>query len=77
MLTAIIPDPDMINHDFRTEVYGDDPKELCANIRAHIVHTGYGASDIGANFNVYRDGNIVGTATFNGKFHWRDPAYAA
>lgn len=73
MLAAIMPTPD--GPDFREEVYGSTPESLVAAVREWIMFSGYGASDIGSKFNVYRDGNIVGTVTYNGKFYWRDEAY--
>ncbi len=74
MLTAIIPDP--LGPDMRHEVHGDNPKQLAAAAREWIFLENYGASDIGSQFNVFRDGNIVGTLMYNGKFHWADPLYA-
>lgn len=73
LLSAIMPTPD--GPDFREEVHGVNEKDLVSNVREWIMFSGYGASDIGATFNVYRDGNIVGTVTYNGKFYWRDEAY--
>ena len=73
MLTAIIPHPN--GDDFRAEIHGDHPIELSQNVRAFIMLEGYGASDVGGLFSVYREGNIVATVSFNGKFNWRDTAY--
>jgi hypothetical protein len=72
LLIAIVPNP---NCGGRKEIYAYSTKELVANIRAFIVDSDYGASDVGANFSVYREGNLVGTATYNGKFFWADPLY--
>lgn len=70
-LIAIIPDPD--GPDFRKEIYGDTVAELRTNTRTFIVDSGYGASQIGSKFNVYRDGARVGTMMYNGKFFKADP----
>ena len=74
MLTAIIPHPN--GDDFRAEIHGDHPIELSRAVRQFLVFEGYGASDVGALFNVYRDGNIVATVAYNGRFDWRDSLYA-
>ena len=74
MLTAIIPHPN--GDDFRAEIHGDTRRELSQNVRTFIMFEGYGASDIGALFNVYREGNIVATVSYNGRFDWRDSLYA-
>ena len=74
MLTAIIPDPN--GREPRAEIHGDHPIELSQNVRAFIMLENYGASDIGSLFNVYRDGNIVATVAYNGRFDWRDSLYA-
>ncbi len=74
MLTAIIPDPD--GPDFRKEIHGDSVDELARNARTFIHDSCYGASAIGSKFATYRDGNIVGTLSYNGRFHWADPLYA-
>lgn len=75
MLIAIVPDPHYACGEKRKEVYADSPEELVAKVREFIEDNCYGASDVGSTFSVFRDGNIVGDATYNGKFHWRDPAY--
>ena len=76
MLTAIVPDPDFLHGSCRKEIHAATPEGLSQNLREWIMlDTGYGASDIGSQFSVYRDGNVVGTLTYNGKFFWRDPAY--
>ena len=74
MLTAIIPHPN--GDDFRAEIHGDHPIELSRAVRTFIMFEGYGASDTGALFNVYREGNIVATLSYNGRFDWRDELYA-
>ena len=73
-LTAIIPDPN--GRESRAEIHGSHPIELSQNVRAFIMLENYGASDIGSLFNVYRDGNIVATVSYNGRFDWRDSLYA-
>ncbi len=73
MLTAIIPDPH--GPDFRQEVHGDNPKQLAAAAREFIEMSNYGASDVGSMFNTFRDGVLVGTLMYNGRFHWADPLY--
>jgi len=66
MLTAIIPDP--WGPDFRKEVYGNDIKSLAASMRDFITNMGYGASDVGSQFNVYEDGKQIGLLRYNGSF---------
>jgi hypothetical protein len=66
MLTAIIPDP--YGPDFRKEVYGDTVEQLASAMRDFIVNMGYGASDVGSQFNVYEDGSQVGLLRYNGSF---------
>lgn len=66
MLIAIIPNP--YGLEFRHEIYGDDVKQLASNVREVIVREGYGASEIGSQFNVYKDGNQVGLLAYNGKY---------
>ncbi len=75
MLTAIIPDPDYYDGAKRKELHGDTPAELSRAVREWIELSCYGASAIGAIFNVFRDGNLVATVCYNGRFDWRDPLY--
>lgn len=77
LLTAIIPDPDYIDGACRKEIHGETPEVLAKSAREWLLlETGYGASQVGSKFNVYRDGARVGTLMYNGKFHWADPLYA-
>lgn len=76
LLTAILPDPEYLDGLKRKEIYGESPAELARELREWITISGYGASAIGSKFSVYRDGNVVATICYNGKFDWRDPAYA-
>ena len=70
LLTAIIPDPDYIGGNSRTEIYGSDVEEMTRNVRTHIDDNGYGASDIGSIFNVYGEGVQIGTVRYNGRFDY-------
>ncbi len=67
MLTAIIPDPDYVSGNKRYEAHGHNADELVNSVREFIVQAGYGASDTGSKFNVYRDGRKVGFVAYNGK----------
>lgn len=66
MLTAIMPDPH--GPDFRHEVYGSTPEALVKAVREAIEFSGYGASDIGSRFNVYKDGKQIAYVTYNGRY---------
>lgn len=66
MLVVIIPNP--YGLEFRHELYGDTVKELAANTRTMIQREGYGASEIGSQFNVYEDGKQIGLLRYNGTF---------
>jgi len=68
MLTAIVPTPDFVNGSSRQELYADDVQMLAKEVREFIMFNGYGASDVGSRFNVYRDGVEIGYLTYNGKF---------
>lgn len=66
MLTVIIPNP--YGLEFRHEIHGGDVKELASNTREMILREGYGASEIGSQFNVYKDGKQIGLLRYNGSF---------
>ena len=66
MLIVIIPDP--WNEGFRKEIHAADLKKLHQKMREFISDMGYGASDIGSQFNVYEDGKQIGLLRYNGSF---------
>jgi hypothetical protein len=76
-LIAILPDPDCYGGSKQKRITADTPVELAKAVRAWVTESGYGASDIGALFDVYRDGlkAPVATIAYNSKFIWRDPAH--
>lgn len=80
-LNVAIPDPDYLGGASTRVLTADTPKELSNAVRKWITESGYGASDIGALFNVYRDDAMVGTMRYNARFEWNDeggePVYGA
>ena len=54
-----------------------DVDTLRAEVRSFILENDFGASDVGSIFSIYRDGNVVADLCYNGKFNWRDEAYAS
>ena len=70
LLIAIIPDPMYFDGNKRKEIYGSTPAELASALRKWVVESGYGASDIGAMFDVYRNNRKVAVLRYNGRFDW-------
>lgn len=68
MLTAIIPNPYGAGCFARHEIHGDDSRQLARSVREFLTYEGYGASNVGSQFNVYEDGKQVGLMSFNGKY---------
>ncbi len=71
LLISIVPNANAGSG--RHEIYGDDRADLARSLRELITTEGYGASDIGGKFPVYRDGAVVGTLCYNGRFFKADP----
>ena len=75
-LNVVIPDPHYLGGASTRVLTADTPRELSIAVRKWITESGYGASDIGALFNVYRDDAMVATVRYNARFDWNDSALA-
>lgn len=77
---CIVPHP--FSSDNRRELYADTIPELQANVRNFITEESYGASDIGARFEVAEidlpsGASASGYITYNGKYVAEEDVVAA
>lgn len=72
LYTTVIPNPDF-GDNVRKQICGETASELARNVRNFIDDSGYGASDIGARFNIYFNADKIGKIGYNGSIHFDEP----